>query len=532
MSEYTAISFAPVQGFIEKSRKLRDLFGASLILSYLSYSLVQVATQASNKLEVISPGLINVQDGMPNRILLKGEFSRNDVAKTLLDTWKAILEECRLWIEKRVPAQEKYYWEQEWLRWGMYTWEIFWGHGDSPEAAMKDLESRKLRRDWTAINWMGDSSSLTGTDAIAWPRLGLEDSNPGRRLSEQERTELKDFYNRLSRVSEDCPPDKEPEGKFIAPNERLSIPELVKRLVTRDDIAHRLGMSPLGQGFTEIIRIPKEATGTGRWTGWFMGDGDKVGDKIQKISQDEGDAGIKTFSDAMRHWGEEFMKKFPKKKGRVIYAGGDDFLGVLYTDKSQEPLKPLDALSWLMGLPKEWEKHAQDITLSVGFVWAAPSVPQRDILQHCREAEKRAKALGRNRVTIRIVFSSGQYVQWTCPWSYLHILKSYCDRDKKTYPKWECLGQDPKYLPNWSHVYTDLAHLKARHAIPSRVKEEHLDERIALELFDIYFKDKDFDHKKYLEDNAPSLVGEDSPQEIIDWISGLIYVGWQLCSDI
>jgi CRISPR-associated protein Cmr2 len=77
-----------------------------------------------------------------------------------------------------------------------------------------------------------------------------------------------------------------------------------------------------------------------------------------------------------------------------------------------------------------------------------------------------------------------------------------------------------------------LAHLKARHAIPSRVKEEHLDERIALELFDIYFKDKDFDHKKYLEDNAPSLVGEDSPQEIIDWISGLIYVGWQLCSDI
>jgi CRISPR-associated protein Cmr2 len=87
-----------------------------------------------------------------------------------------------------------------------------------------------------------------------------------------------------------------------------------------------------------------------------------------------------------------------------------------------------------MGLPKEWEKHGQDITLSVGFVWAAPSVPQRDILQHCREAEKRAKALGRKRVTIRIVFSSGQYVQWTCPWSYLHVLKSYCDRDKKNLP--------------------------------------------------------------------------------------------------
>ena len=41
MTKYTAISFAPVQGFIEKSRKLRDLIGASQILSYLAYSLVE-----------------------------------------------------------------------------------------------------------------------------------------------------------------------------------------------------------------------------------------------------------------------------------------------------------------------------------------------------------------------------------------------------------------------------------------------------------------------------------------------------------
>jgi len=30
--KYTVITFAPVQGFIEKSRKLRDLYGASQIL--------------------------------------------------------------------------------------------------------------------------------------------------------------------------------------------------------------------------------------------------------------------------------------------------------------------------------------------------------------------------------------------------------------------------------------------------------------------------------------------------------------------
>jgi hypothetical protein len=36
MTIYTAITFAPVQGFIEKSRKLTDLYGSSFLLSYLA----------------------------------------------------------------------------------------------------------------------------------------------------------------------------------------------------------------------------------------------------------------------------------------------------------------------------------------------------------------------------------------------------------------------------------------------------------------------------------------------------------------
>ena len=47
-SVYTAIGFAPVQGFIEKSRKLRDLFGASKILSYLSGKIVSKAKEIDN----------------------------------------------------------------------------------------------------------------------------------------------------------------------------------------------------------------------------------------------------------------------------------------------------------------------------------------------------------------------------------------------------------------------------------------------------------------------------------------------------
>ena len=158
MSAYTAIAFAPVQGFIEKSRKLRDLYGASLILSFLSFKLVQKAESLG--LKVISPGLPTIQEGMPNRILIKGKFERNDVQNTLLKEWQKILQISRVWIEDNLGIpKDQYYWSQtedtkgrqkgEWERWGSYTWEIFWGYGESEKEAIKkamdDLETRKLK---------------------------------------------------------------------------------------------------------------------------------------------------------------------------------------------------------------------------------------------------------------------------------------------------------------------------------------------------------------------------------------------------
>ncbi|GAB1539711.1 hypothetical protein NUACC21_23780 [Scytonema sp. NUACC21] len=94
---YTAITFAPVQTFIEKSRKLRDLFGASLILSYLSQQIVLAADNLAD-VQVISPANINVQKGMPNRILIKGNFTEEMTREVLLTAWQNILSVCRNWI--------------------------------------------------------------------------------------------------------------------------------------------------------------------------------------------------------------------------------------------------------------------------------------------------------------------------------------------------------------------------------------------------------------------------------------------------
>jgi CRISPR-associated protein Cmr2 len=549
---YTAVSFAPVQGFIEKSRKLRDLFGASLILSYLSQQLLEEATRVSEVKCIISPGFPENQKGMPNKILLEGDWSRDDVEQALLKAWKGLLEQCRIDIETQfAPPPTQYDWQAEWDCWGRYTWEVSWGKGNSPERAMDNLETRKLRRAWTAINWVGESSSLTGTDAIAWPQMGSLEKDPGRSLTKAQQDAQDLFYGHLSwlfddpdnRMGEPRPSKEELKaiaekkedntGKFIAANERLSIPELVKRLITYDNLSSdaikiaKLKENPQDPEFKDIHR---EA---GYWSGWFMGDGDGVGENLRKIAQKDAPQRLKLFSEKMRGWGKTFQEdqaQIPNGRGRVIYAGGDDFLGVIYSEETKkkapppEKIMPIDALEWLIALPDQWKGLQNDLqqtfdvkqTYSVGFVWAGHQVPQRDILQHCREAEQRSKALDKNRVTIRIVFNSGQYVQWTCPWDYLDFLHAYKDRNNKT---WE-------QSPNWVHLYQDWAHLKARHAIQLKESVETADDRIALHLFDLYFGQRD-----RLLDNAKWIVGDDSPAAILQWLDGLVNVGWQLCSN-
>ncbi|MBO9998121.1 MAG: CRISPR-associated protein Cmr2 [Cyanobacteria bacterium SID2] len=550
MPEYTATTFAPVQGFIEKSRKLRDLYGASLILSYLSRKITNAAeVQGVNgNISVISPGEPKTTKGLPNRILLKGTLSEETVRQALLDGWCHLLTKCQGWVEDKLPERPdyRYYWQREWELWRNHTWEIFCGWGNSIPDAMFDLERRKLARDWSAVNWIGESSSLSGTDAIAWNELGLNTRNPKFLHYRDEKEKIDRFYQQLSAVLEGKRLDETPEGKFLDPSERVSIPELVKRLVTHPQIAKEIGddLPRLDRNFSDVLRLPNSETNNpGRWTGWFMGDGDKVGDHLKKLGDGENaDLALQEFSKAMRNWGKKFEDNFPNGLGRIIYAGGDDFLGVVYDgtpnltveelNESTQKLK-VDSWTWLQKLLAKWKEHKQEIGLSVGFVWAGHSVPQRDILQHCREAEKRSKALGRNRLTLRVVFNSGRYVQWTCPWKYLSILNCYRDRDG---------GK------NWGHLYNDLAQLKARHAIETvPISEEFQEESprkadasISKALVNIYFNPEDCET---FSDVEPGKLGDylfeekrrrclthsDTHQAFINWFDELVSIGWYLC---
>ena len=555
---YTIITFAPIQAFIEKSRKLRDLYGSSYILSFLSWIICLAATKQGYK--VVSPALPNVAQGMPNQIVLQGNLSPDDIQaiqQAFNQGWKCLVDSCREWIEQEVKEKKdaKYCWQRDWKLWTNHCWEFFTASGKAGESITKvrqRLNQVKNERNWTGINWQGESSTLSGIDAIAYPGLGRK-SDPRKYNYQEERRIVREFYQQLSQklgesflkatpelknaekdqtaAESETELNKKYGSSFIDPREELSIPELIKRLITHKVIVqdlvmrlHKLKVAVSEDEETKLASFREDLTQIARdlkpdsfrdlnrqkdddkkeekyWTGWFRGDGDSASKYFKqfdpsKYSKELTESKVKEeaeklteFSTEMRNWGKDLCinsKDYLQGKGRMIYAGGDDFLGVLYYPNKQ--ISPHECLKWFYTFKsKIWHKHKEKkISASVGFVWAGSQVPQRDVLLHCHLAETSAKSTGRDRIAFRILFNSGNYLEWVCPWWLLDEL----DRQKlaKTTPSltkpFQNLiesYQDRNHGNNWTHFYHDVAILESRYVF----KKQSID--IALGLIEIYF---------------------------------------------
>jgi len=527
-SSYTAITFAPIQGFIENSRKLRDLYGSSYLLSFLSWSVCHAAD--AKGFPIISPALINVAQGLPNVIIIQGKFDQDEARNAFNQAWKCAVETCRLWIERELEVDLNgkrwhYHWEREWSLWANYAWEFFYIYGGKTPTEAKDkLTEKKRSRNWTGINWTGESSTLSGGDAIAYPELGRAGIDPRRYNYQEQKTKVELFHQQLSQtlgmafINSIPELSKKPESwkaeksveygeSFIDPREELSIPELVKRMITHNVIAEEMGCNLQQQlsetqpeklaelqkliiaiqndlkpdSFKELNRLKRKRNPNEPeyWTGWFQGDGDGAGNYLKDLPPQQ----INEFSQIMRDWGKTLVdrqnskaltaadKPLPGRDSRIVYAGGDDFLGVLFN--ANEQIKTTDCSNFFTRFKTHiWNQPVhKPISVSVGFVWAGAKVPQREVLQHCREAEKVAKQKGRDRINFRILFNSGTYLEWACPWWVLEngLFEEYRDREGNQ---------------KWVHLYNDVAVLESRHAFGNG---NNITIEVAKTLFKAYF---------------------------------------------
>jgi len=316
------------------------------------------------------------------------------------------------------------------------------------------------------------------------------------------------------------------------------IPELIKRVLMIKDRPFRerlqakfkeLGLPEVEppEVFTQLNRHEEN-----RWTGWFQGDGDRIGQFLKSSGGEEAD-NLTAFSEAMLNWGQDFQRQFDQQHGRVVYAGGDDFLEVMFREKAAPALSGHEVLAYFSQFSQQvWATHGRKdqqgnlLTVSVGLVWASPGVPQRDVLQHCQEAEKAAKRGGRDRLCLRVLFNGGNYVQWRCPWWLLAandgpgLLGQYCDRNGTTGP-----------AANWTHLFTDVATLEARHGFEGGQTD------IALGLFEIYFGPalrSTLETHQWDRGNRTGILGnkaisaQNTQRRLNQWVINLAKVGFHL----
>jgi CRISPR-associated protein Cmr2 len=452
---FTAVTFAPVQGFILASRKLRDLYGSSLVLSHLARALADDAT--SRDFTVISPAFVDSSRGVPNVLVIEGDYRKGHAREALLSSWKQVLEVCRRWVEQELRGTRFEEWQSSWKACASHTWELFHGQGATIKEAREALAVNKQQRDWSVPNWTGESSTLSSAEAVVWPGMGAV-RDPRVLPPGMIREEGRKFLEKLRE-------SRELGEAFAGINEEISITELVKRLVTYRAIAAEAfatekdprpdprGLIP--SRFQELSMIAKENQAEKARQSesivWFMADGDGIGDHLQSLALKNGEKeGLQSFSQAMRRWAADLYDLVPnvmEKQALVVYAGGDDLFGALHeTEPGSHDLNTDHLWRWLGEFPKIWEQCGQtDLTVSMGLVWADGNVPQREALQHAREAEASAKARGKNRFAMRLLYANGNHLEWTCPWGWLEPIRShYTDREGRK--KWRHLAEDLHWL--------------------------------------------------------------------------------------
>ncbi len=458
------LTFAPVQGFISSSRKLRDLYGGSLLLSYLAKAIIADAEQRLGKAAVLSPALVSTSRGTPNQLVIRGEYRKGHGRDALQKAWATVLDGCRSWLEQALADQFRFDWQKSWDQVRLHSWEYFHAHGDSISQARARLRQIKQARDWQAINWTGESSTLSGSAAVCRPQMAAvidpRQVPPGQVDEDCQRFAAELRHPRL------------PLGEaFIDLREQVALPELVKRLVTYGPIARQ---ALPGESLDALLPERFQEIAAAERVVWFMADGDRVGEHLSVISKEDPELeaeNLRQFSSAMRSWAQQLYTRVPDammQKATVIYAGGDDLLGALH-DGTHQQLTRADLFVWLQTFATSiWPDHQQNITVSMGLVWSEGQVPQREALAQLRQAEQHAKLAGRDRFALRVLFRSGRHLEWICPWRLLPRLL-------------QAAGDQSGF---WQRLSSDLEQLQARRGLVQSSAETlwqaHFGDRLAL----------------------------------------------------
>ncbi len=475
-------TFSPVQGFIQSSRKLRDLFSSSYLLSYMTQKLVEHAKEcgASIIYPVVPEESSNkLTANYPNRFVAKVE---GDMCGKLEEKFKEIWKEIYTFVANELGIEGKlreqfYIHAKHYFKYFCHIQPIGDDYGETYDLAERHLGAKKSFRPYYGLQDGYTYNSKEGKEIYPngcylcgeYPALAVD---------------WKEFIDSLKKAYRIAVGDKPICGVcltkrlfpfYIKHKLRTKIPafpstkdfawaelkEKVQEAPNKDRILHLVNLIEENTDRTDIKKViadyfdPEEvkdmmANATAEEKELFndltneleklydyfdkpknsyyailMADGDNMG---KWLGRDNSLRGVdltegfhSKFSRAVSSFAQSVKKQEDNLWLSVVYAGGDDVLAVMHPSKALG-FADYAREEYSKLITNELNNLANKPTMSAGIVVAHEKENLSFVLDAVRRAEKLAKDSGRNRICVSVIKRSGSPRELVLRWEELETL--------------------------------------------------------------------------------------------------------------
>lgn len=472
-------TIGPVQSFIAQARKTQDLYAGSQLLSELIFYATETARQNSVKseFELIFPFLKGKADSLPNRFVAllepKEDIQKfgSELARAVRTKLMNIASDKLNGLFDTASSQIADFLETYWaaLPYNEAEGNAAPGEGVTYyQSKMAELEqllgSVKNYRDYRQFaEEPGRKCSVNGYyNALFYRRTNTEVSNKTdifkskhlspKALVDPEGTEIRHLdrgegicgvtmLRRFYRSEKSFPSvsrvallnlleklEDEPELKrFVLPfgglqqiNEQLFYEENLTEDLIKDTIKVKTDIREVRNAYSALkSRADSDNIPFLKYYAIIVFDADDMGKQFSACKTREEHNLLSNKLSDYAEWAKDFINN--NKYGSTIYAGGDDYMGMLNLATLFEAVE---------GLRIEFDRRFKDLkmTFSAGIAIAHYKTPLGEVLNYSRKMEKKAKnRRHKNAFGIVVMKHSGEILEAVLPWTKSNLSSDHED---------------------------------------------------------------------------------------------------------
>ncbi|MFD7522662.1 type III-B CRISPR-associated protein Cas10/Cmr2 [Paenibacillus chitinolyticus] len=439
-------TIGPVKSFIESSRKTRDLYAGSYLLSYLMRLVYEELRERHPEVEIVFP--LSVQSNIPNRLIAKVNGYSLEDQKKLGQELSGFVRRQFVEIGKNVFKKTKVMPNQAAMNQLERFLEVYWAFEEESSYSLAYSKVNQSMSSIKRLRGFAQTDEPSGRKCDLYPEYNAifvkskGDGNDG---------ELPSFINKEHLIDV----TKTEACKYaIKPGEGLSAVAFVKRMLhlleeeqalpgyrlNIPSVAYMLLKDGFGGEHRENLKLLKDEASEAvfdlqngqQLLNEYLSDHIKVAEVIYEQVQErrvspyyallkfDGDGMGRLYRDyAERYIQEQLSRETSHFAGEVreiisehggicIYAGGEDFLGFVPVNRLFSILFRLR--QEFMAKVKAPAGHPQPLTFSAGIVIAHLMQPLGMMLAKTGEMERQAKELReeKNSFAIGLVKRSGE----------------------------------------------------------------------------------------------------------------------------